>query len=440
MLIRLLDENAQSLTGQIVSDASGPQQPLQRAENNNNGYLTIIRDEKLCSKVVLALDAMLRTTSEEAQSADIEHKDGDSETSDVGFPMLSADSAKALMSDSLLMILVQYAPNAGKFLIPKLCDCSISRAERCFEKLLYGLSSSQWPAKAAEAAYTIPDLCEVWKHLMISLNYDPNARLLREQYLVQLTKLVKEGKRLAAERKEGQLATTRTYYPSTYADERVDHHRAAVFLVMHSADLINYLALHSDACRSVLKQLKWNWLVQAVDVNSFESFLGGNEFCGVREMTRGKTVRTTLRTAISLGQLPRPLPQPCFTLAFHVEDAGSVEVNGLYRFDGFFPPGASDNVDTVTPKFARVDPATGKRFTIFRCSATESQLWYISELSDKPGTINDIDYYQAKDTGSGIPEGRWITCGLGVKPSPKHLVSQRAIPNPEDDLLEYFAG
>jgi len=113
-------------------------------------------------------------------------------------------------------------------------------------------------------------------------------------------------------------------------------------------------------------------------------------------------------------------------------------VNGVYRFDGFFDAGVSETVDTVTPKFARVDPTTGKRFTIFKCSATESQLWYISEISDKPGTISDIDYYQAKDTGSGLPEGRWITCGSGVKPAPKHITINRTTPLPHDELLEFF--
>jgi hypothetical protein len=198
------------------------------------------------------------------------------------------------------------------------------------------------------------------------------------------------------------------------------------------------VALRSDACRSVLKQIKWSWLVSASESNSYESFLGGNEHCATRNIIRGHEVRKLSRAAAALGQLPRPVAPPCFTLNYYVEDAGSVEVNGLYRFDGFFPAGASETVDTVTPKFARVDRITGKRFSIFRCSATDSQLWYISELSDKPGTTNDVDYYQAKDTGSGLPDGRWVACGQGLKPAPKHLIPQRTIPNPEDDLLEFF--
>lgn len=284
---------------------------------------------------------------------------------------------------------------------------------------------------------------------MASLDRDPNATVMRENQLTHMIKLVKEARKVAAEKKEAQLSSAvasqsssrpGTYYQSSYIDDqRMDQFRAAVYLVVHCAEVINYLAERSDACRSVLKRLKWSWLIVGADQYTFEGFMGGNEACGVREMTRGRMVRACLKSSIALGQLPRPVLQPCYSLSYHVEDAGTPEVNGLYRFDGFFPPGASDTVDTVTPKFARVDPVSGKRFTIFRCSATESQQWYISELSDKPGTTSDVDYYYLKDTtGQGLPEGRWNTCASGTKPAPKHLVPIKATPNPEDDLLEYF--
>ena len=277
------------------------------------------------------------------------------------------------------------------------------------------------------------------EYLLRLLDLDPNGLPVREHFLTELIKLVKETRRQAVQAKETQGARS-MYYPSAYADDRMDTYKASILLITHVGAMLANLAKKSDACRAVFKRLKYSWLVQAMEVSSFEPHTGGNEACAVRQVERGREVRDLHRTAIALGQLPRPSVLPCFTLAYYVEDAGSVEVNGLYRFDGFFPPGASDTVDTVTPRFARVDQATGKRFTIYRCSATESQLWYISELSDKPGTTSDIDYYQSKDTGSGLPSGKWMACGQGQKPAPKQLIPQRSTPNPEDDLLQYFVS
>ena len=308
----------------------------------------------------------------------------------------------------------------------------------------------------------IPDVCDAWKVLLASLDLDPNARVLRETQLTQLIKLLKEARKTAAERREtiqsarsnalssaaSASSTATSYYHQQQQqqhygeDQRMgEQYRAAVLLVIHGAEVLSYLSARSDACRAVLKQLKWAWMATGADQLAFESFLGGNEMCGVRELGRGRLVRDALRSAVALGQLPRPGGLPAITLAYSVEDAGTPEVNGLYRFDGFFAPQASATVDTVTPKFARVDPVTGKRFTLFRCASTgESLQWYISEVSDKPGTSSDVDYYSLKDvTNSGLPEGRWGVCGVGAKPPPKQLIPIRGPPNPVDDLLEYHA-
>jgi len=432
-LIRLLDETAQVQPQQ----ASQPPAPEDRHVRNSDmsGYTTVARDDKLCRKVVAALDALLIESPEDDYAFEVEGVEDELES--FGFPPFPVESARALFAESLLNILVQYSPKAGKRLIARLCDCSISRYEKCFERLVNMLNASQSPAKAIEAPYIVPDACEVLEYLFLALDLDPNAKAVREQHINYLVRLVKETKRQASERKEAQASRT-AYYTSAYADERQETHRASVLLITYVAELLTSLALKSDACRSVLKQLKWSWMVQAGEINSFESSLGGNESCATRNIERGRAVRRMLRAANALGQLPRPIVPPCLSLSYYVEDAGTSEANGLYRFDGFFPPGASETVDTVTPKFVRVDPTTGKRLTIFRCSASETQLWYISEVSDKPGTTSDIDYYQSKDTGTGLPDGRWTTCGQGTKPAPKHLTPHRAIPNPDDDLLEYF--
>jgi len=297
---------------------------------------------------------------------------------------------------------------------------------------------NRWTGKTQEATTIIPDVCEVLESLFVSMDLDQNAIRIREHYLTELIKLVKETKRISSQRREVQNSRVPYYATTSYVDDRMDNQRAAVILISYVAEMIASIATKSDACRCYLKQLKWSWLVQASDVNSFESYMGGNEQCSVREVEHGREVRNLLMAATALGQLPRPTLTPSLTLSFHVDEAGSQEANGLYRFDGFFPPGASETVDTVTPKFARIDPGTRKRFTIFRCSATDSQLWYISELSDKPGTTSDVDYYQSKDSGSGLPDGRWVTCSQGIKPAPKHLIPHRVIPNPEDDLLQYY--
>ena len=103
-------------------------------------HATIVRDEKLCTKVVSALDALLIGEDD----TDSDDDDDDDDAGENGFPVLPADSAKALFADSLLMILIQYSPRASKRLIARLCDCSMLRYERCFDALVNMLNASQY--------------------------------------------------------------------------------------------------------------------------------------------------------------------------------------------------------------------------------------------------------------------------------------------------------
>ena len=124
-----------------------------------------------------------------------------------------------------------------------------------------------------------------------------------------------------------------------------------------------------------------------------------------------------------------------------LEGAGSAEVNGLYRFDGYFPK--TDLLDPTAPKWARVDAATGKRLTIFRCLIqNNSAAWYVSEVSDKPGTPSDKDYYVIHQHQSPTmrPSGRFTLSDWGEKACPMRPDVVESVLNPADDVLEFYEG
>jgi len=129
---------------------------------------------------------------------------------------------------------------------------------------------------------------------------------------------------------------------------------------------------------------------------------------------------------------------------FEVIEGGSPECNGIFKFDGFFERGASEQVDTITPKFTKLCD-NGLKLTMYQCKIQGNQYtWYISKLSNKPGTSNDIDYYCSHQEsrygivpiqqalGTSIPaEFNWASCKEGKRPAPRlvRLIHSQFKPN-----------
>jgi hypothetical protein len=235
-------------------------------------------------------------------------------------------------------------------------------------------------------------------------------------------------------------ATTGYYHPTAYQEhERKEALQTATKVAHAIADLFAHLHATSDCARAALRAARWAWLVGFVEESSMDELMGGCAEVGVRDRAVGRSVRALARALVESGFSPRPALMPCFTTSFVLEGAGTAFVNGQYRFDGFLP--LSESVDAKVPKFVHVDDATGKRLTMFRCFIQNNMAaWYVSEVSDKPGTPGDVDYYviHQKDAPTVLPEGRFVPTGEGDKPPPTRPALQRVPLDPEDDVLRYY--
>ena len=153
-----------------------------------------------------------------------------------------------------------------------------------------------------------------------------------------------------------------------------------------------------------------------IEVFSYERELKGNPDVFTRTVAKGRTARRLQR--ICLGAID--YWNNMKNVRVIVKGAGTEDVNGVYEFDGYFEAGASEQVDTVTPKWCKC--VSGKRLTLYRCRVKDRNFtWYISILSEKPGTNRDIDFYSSQKTQPATmpPVGGWNMCKKAEKPPPK---------------------
>ena len=186
--------------------------------------------------------------------------------------------------------------------------------------------------------------------------------------------------------------------------------------------------------------MKWAWLVGTAEETSFDEAVGSCPGVYLRDPDVYCVLQSLTRASIDCSPMARPQPRPCVTVGYLLEGAGSKVVNGRYRFDGFFPK--TESVEHF-PKFARVDPETGRRLSIYRCLIQNNvPAWYVSEVSDKPGTLADKDYYalHMKDVPLPMPEGKFAVTGMGEKPPPLKPTRLESLLDPADNLMEFFEG
>lgn len=160
----------------------------------------------------------------------------------------------------------------------------------------------------------------------------------------------------------------------------------------------------------------WAWMADWIETFTYERELKGNPEVYTRTVAKGRTARKLQRASLLAIDYWNSMQN----VRVIVKGAGTEEVNGVYEFDGYFEPGASEQVDTVTPKWCKC--AHGKRLTLYRCRVKDRNFtWYISILSEKPGTNRDTDFYSSQKTQPATmpPIVGWSMCKKAEKPPPK---------------------
>ena len=263
-----------------------------------------------------------------------------------------------------------------------------------------------------------------------------------------------------------------------------------VELVACAAEVVAAAADASESARAAvaIDVDSWTWIPSFLDQASYATHVGGCAAVRSRSLGFGRRVRAIHRVANAVsyevelenqekkGGRERALANaacstrdedvrfradaasnrfrvsevedlsPCYSIDLIVEGCSNNDVNGLYAFDGFFPKGISKQIDDVTPKFVRVG-AFGTKYTLYKCSIQgEKRSWYISKLSKKPGTTEDLDFFSSRCVVVSDPLPRedqeWTACGAAVdavgdpksmrwKP-PRRVVLRQQLVDPTD--------
>jgi len=249
--------------------------------------------------------------------------------------------------------------------------------------------------------------------------------------------------------------TSGHYY---HLEEKYKYQQILSLFVYYTAKVIGSVYSQSDSCRTFLKQNlnRWKSFSEWLDQSSYliAPMFKGNSNVYTRSVAKGRVVRAVYAAMLNAKgseKIKVKFIEPQCS-KFEVIDAGSQECNGFYSFDGFFEKGISEQVDTIIPKFVK-NCENGLKLTIYQCKIKGGSFsWYISRLSNKPGTVNDVDYYcshqdshahhgqliLAQLKGIAKPnENNWGTCKEGKKnpPKPVRLIHTRHQPN-DYPLLE----
>jgi len=237
------------------------------------------------------------------------------------------------------------------------------------------------------------------------------------------------------------------YAQNLYADNKGDEMCEVYIYTIYA--IAKILGMTFESCEMVrfwLTEYKehWKWLPNWLDEHSYEPYLGGNPDVFTRSSTKGRVVRQITRAVRSIHpSLQIKLIEPC-KVTVEVSGAGTDFCNGIYKFDGYFMYGESQQIDTVTPKFVKTMP-DGRPLNLYRCLIKDKNYtWYISELSSKPGTNNDTDYYSsiAGNPSRMPPIDNWTGCSHGKKPAPQLKIHKEHFTVEENpcDVLQLRRG
>ncbi|GBG30736.1 Ubiquitin carboxyl-terminal hydrolase 24 [Hondaea fermentalgiana] len=354
-----------------------------------------------------------------------------------------APSTTAHLPEAVIIAMARRDPRPGALLLARACKGDIKLSVAVIRELLSSMDTSISMLEISNT--TVESICARIKAVALALSavgsiedghlYE-RSREIVHSCLTQMIQLQKEVKSLAS-RQEANRTGAR--YPQSiyYDSETEDMYHVNVYAVYRLAKTLGQLYVVNAGVREVMNEFQqhWvDWVPKWLDSHSYKRALGGNMDVWTRSVAKGRTVRLLMRAAAMAHPKFRYKMLPPEKVTIIVKGAGTPECNGEYIFDGYFRPNESNQIDSVTPKFVKF--VRGRPYNLYRCQVKDKQYtWYISELSAKPGTNSDTDYYSSHqgNPSSMPPEGGWTPCGQGAKPAPSHVRILREAFDPEDD-------
>eukprot|EP00511_Aplanochytrium_stocchinoi_P005056 CAMPEP_0204823222 /NCGR_PEP_ID=MMETSP1346-20131115/1308_1 /ASSEMBLY_ACC=CAM_ASM_000771 /TAXON_ID=215587 /ORGANISM="Aplanochytrium stocchinoi, Strain GSBS06" /LENGTH=671 /DNA_ID=CAMNT_0051949777 /DNA_START=112 /DNA_END=2127 /DNA_ORIENTATION=- len=365
----------------------------------------------------------------------------------LGLPLLSKKAKALFGSEEFYIHLCRRDPGLGSEILAARCRGDKTAADAIAKELIDGLRCVQSTQTSMSTMNKdqIKDLCRA---LQCTLNVYDAQNIERTRYIVEsLLKLCiscrKGADMMLLAMNKGNIGGSNVNIPYLQ-EERCIARAIYIHAVYHIAKLFGQLVNRHELVRGLLWKHNehWAWLPEWIDQHTYDADLHGNPDVFTRSVAKGKTARLIadayyachcdVRVQSQLGL------QSVLCVKVIIEGAGSVSVNGTYEFDGYFEPGASDQVDTVTPKWCKV--TDGVRFTLYRCRVKDRNFtWYISNLSNKPGTNRDVDYYssQKNQPNPMPPLVGWTVCKKALKPAPRIQIVRNRM-NPTDDPLKFM--
>ncbi len=383
-----------------------------------------------------------------------------------GLPLMPKTSKMLLLEDEgflKFLIKVQTPSLAASLLTALICRGDNKKSNFAISSLIDSLNQIQGLINGSnmvtsstyyyQQLLTTPIGRELIKKRIKALYLTITSQLLIEDFLsiprakVVLDALLKDT--LSYVKKVDDLGQANNYA----LEERYRYRQILTVFVYYTAKLFSVVYSFSDSCRTQLKLIvkQWQGLPEWLDQAMYQisPIFKGNSNVYTRAAANGRVIRmlySALLSAKGSDVTKVKFIEP-LCAKFEVADTGTPECNGSYVFDGFFEKGVSEQVDTVTPKFMKVCD-NGLKLNIYQCKIKGgTYTWYLSRLSNKPGTVNDIDYYcshqdaqtlhygqlaVAQMRGVSLPgENNWTTCKEGKKNAPKsiHLQHNKYAPS-----------
>lgn len=352
-----------------------------------------------------------------------------------------AQNNATILPENFVLLIARRDPRPGAVLLAHACKGDIELSRHVITSLHQQLENTVGLVDVANA--TVEAIRHKIKSLCLALgmlgSIEDGHSIERSQDLVgkclnQVILLSKEAKTLAA-RQEQQRAGGRYPQNMYYDPETEEMYQINVYAAYSLAKMLGQLFHVNSGVRSWMVEYSphWvPWLPNWLDTHSYDRCLGGNLDVFTRTIAKGRTVRLLARAAAMAN------PDICFRpivpqkVSILVKGAATPECNGSFSFDGYFKPNESNQIDSVTPKFVKF--VESRPYNLYRCQVKDKQYtWYISELSAKPGTNSDTDYYSSHHGNPSTmpPESGWVACGQGAKPAPSHA---RIIREPFDPV------
>jgi len=339
-----------------------------------------------------------------------------------------SDDNQDFISEQVALQIARRNPGTGVELIALACKGKWPLSKNIIEEISNGITSCVRLLNVAtstsleDVKARVKNSCKVLAALSLIEDFYTGERVGKviAKLFDDLDKARKEFADVS-QRREYHRNSRYNVYGDTDSEEMYSLTLYIIYAVGKMLGLLFERSSNVRMCMRMQKYKDWvEWLPSFMDKMSYDICLGGHPKMLTRTIAKGRAVRSIARAAeITNPRIHVELIKPMRTSVV-VSNAGMEVCNGRYEFDGYFKEGESLQIDTHTPKFVKLLP-DGRPLHLYRCVIKDKQYtWYISVLSEKPGTNNDTDYYNSsKESSGGMPPiTNWNACSKVPKPGP----------------------